>query len=153
MRRSKDRPLQKGHYKSQRGRELRTVGLASALLTSVFGLLLLLLPLLLLSVALFHLLGLLLVALFGLLPSCVIGIALGDPPVLLLLFSLELLMLLLLFVVELVFLLTVFLVLPGIAGVRRRRPIVRRNVPGVTEGRTVGIVYRVWRTIAVVPLV
>ena len=99
--------------------------------------------LLLLDMALLELLGLLLVLLFDLLPSCFIGILLGEALVVLLLFLLELLMLLLLFGVELVLLLLVFLVLPGIAGVRRSRPIVRRNFPGMRERGTVGIVYRV----------
>ena len=159
-------------------KELGTVGLAPTFGLAV-GLLFLLLALLLLGVALFHLLGLLLVTLFDLLPSCVIGILLREPLVFLLLSScfigillgealavlllpscfvgillgkalvvsllllLEPLMLLLLFVVELVLLLLVFLVLPGIARLRRSRPVVRRNVPGVREGRTVGVVYAI----------
>jgi hypothetical protein len=153
-------------------KELGTVGLAVGL-APILGLtprlLFLLLPLLLLYVALFHLLGLLLVALFDLLPSCVIGILLGEALAVLLLPSCvigillgealvvlllslhELLMFLFLFPVELVLLLLVFLILPGIARLRRSRPIVRRNVPGVTERRT--IVSRIWRTVAVVSLV
>ena len=68
----------------------------------------------------------------------------------LLLFLLELLMLLCLFGVELVLLLAVFLVELGIARVRRSRPIVRCNFLGVSEGWTIGIASRIWRTIGIV---
>jgi hypothetical protein len=137
-----------GTHLSPAGKESRTAGLASAvglraLLLLLARLLFFLHALLLLGVALLELLGLLLVALFDLLPSCVIGILLGQALVVLLLFLLELLMFLLLFVVELVLLLLVFLVLPGIARVRRSRPIVRRNLLGVRERGTVGVVHRI----------
>src|SRR5690348_9324338 len=59
-------------------------------------------------------------------------------------------MLLCLFGVEPVLLLAVFLVELGIAGVRRSRPIVRRNFLGMSEGWTIGIASRVWRTIGIV---
>ena len=68
----------------------------------------------------------------------------------LLLFLLELLMLMLLFGVELVLLLLVLLVEPGIARVWRSRPIVRCNFFGVSEGWTIGVASRVWRTIGIV---
>jgi hypothetical protein len=107
-------------------------------------------PLLLLCVALLYLLGLLLMALFDLLPSCIIGILLSQALVVLLLFLLELLMVLCLFGVEPVLLVAVFLVEIGVAGVRRSRPIVRCNFLGVSEGWTIGIAARVWRTIRIV---
>src|SRR5258708_13300118 len=59
-------------------------------------------------------------------------------------------MLLYLFGVEPVLLLPVFLVELGIARVLRSRPIVRRNFLGVSEGWTIGIASRVWRTIGIV---
>ena len=68
----------------------------------------------------------------------------------LLLFLLELLMLLCLFGVESVLLLAVFLVELGIARVRRSRPIVRCNFPGVSEGWTIGIASLVGGTIGIV---
>lgn len=97
-----------------------------------------------------HLLSLLLVALLGLLPSCFISILLGEALVLLLLSLLELLVLLILFGIEPVLLLPVSLIGLLIACVGRSRPIVRRNFPGVTEGRAVGIASSVWRTIGIV---
>jgi hypothetical protein len=102
--------------------------------------------LLLLDMALLELLGLLLVLLFDLLPSCFIGILLGEALVVLLLFLLKLMDLLVLLLIELLLLLLVFLVHLGIAGVRRSGLLVRRNFLGVSDGRTIGIVCRVWRT-------
>ena len=109
--------------------------------------------LLLLGVTLLQLLGLLLVALLDLLPSCFIGILLSEALVILLLSLKELLMILFLFGVKSVLPMLVFLVELGIAGVRRRRPVVRGDFLRVTEGRTVGIVSRVWRTIGIVTVV
>lgn len=63
------------------------------------------------------------------------------------LFLLELLMLLFLFGVELVLLLLVFLVAVRIARVRRSWPIVRRDVLGVSVGRTIRIATGVGWTI------
>lgn len=128
-------------------KELGAAGFSTGL---VRWLLFLLHVLLLLYVALLQLLRLLLVALLDLLSSCVIGILLGEPLVVLLLFLLELLMVMFLFGVEPVLLLLVFLVESGVAGVRRSRSLVTRNFLGVSEGRTVGIIPRVWRTIGIV---
>ena len=125
-------------------------GLAPCLMLWLRFLLFLLHLLLLLDMALLELLGLLLVALFDLLPFCFIGILLGQSLVVLLLFLLEPLELLVLLVIELLLLLLVFLVQLGIAGFGRSGLRVGRNVLGVSDGGTVGVVSRAWRTIGIV---
>jgi len=127
-------------------KELGMAGLAPGLMRRLLFLLHLLL---LLDMALLELLRLLLVSLLELLGLGLIGILLGQALVVLLLFLLQLLELLILVVIELLLLLLVFLVQLGIAGVGRSRLLVGRNVLGVSDGRTVGIVSRVWRTIGI----
>lgn len=92
--------------------------------------------LLLLSVLLLHLLRLLLVTLLHLLLLRLAGLLFGQLLMFLILFLLELLMLLLLLLVKLLLLLLVFLVQLGIAGIRGRRPLVRRKLIWVNRSVT-----------------
>ena len=111
------------------------------------GLLSLLQVLLLLDVSLFHLLSLLLMMLFDLLLPGVVGVLARHPLMILLLFLLEFLVLLVLSCDQLLLLLLVFPVELRIACIRRSRPVMRRDFPGVTVRPTVGIHSGVWRPI------